>query len=63
MRPDATRHRPEPAYLRALAEQSGMSLRELSRVSGIQWTRLRRILSGEQPARYPEQYVLERLSR
>lgn len=63
MRPDATHYRPEPAYLRSLADSTGLSRRALARVTGIERRRLDRILDGSWPARYPEQYVLERLAR
>lgn len=62
MRPDATHHRPEPAYLRSLAETIGGSRRELARLTGIERRRLERILDGTQVARYPEQWILECLA-
>lgn len=63
MRPDANQHRPDAAYLRRLAAASGMSVRELARVTGIEHRRLRRILDGSQPARYPEQFAIESIAR
>lgn len=62
MRPDATKHRPEPAYLRSLAESIGVPRRELARLTGIERRRLDRILDGTQVVRYPEQWVLECLA-
>ena len=65
--PDASRHDPSPAYLRALIERAGLSQRRAALLIGIDPRALRYYLQSEDhPSRrvapYPVQYALERLA-
>ena len=65
MIPDATRHNPDPAYLRGLVERAGLSQRQAAREIGISDRMMRYYLdSGAtgRPAPYPVQYALESLA-
>lgn len=66
-RPDATKHTPDPEYLRSLVERAGVSQREAARIIGVENERtFRRYLtlkaSDYQPAPYPVQFALECLA-
>lgn len=61
MKPTATKHNPDPAYLRELLERAGLSQREAARRIGISERVMRYYLSGEREAPYPVQYALENL--
>lgn len=67
MTPDATRHNPDPAYLRGVLASTGLSQREVARRIGISDRVLRYYLLPTdaptyRPAPYPVQYALERLA-
>lgn len=67
MIPDATRHNPEPAYLRGLLASAGVSQREAARRIGISERVMRYYLadpeSGDyRAAPYPVQYAIEGLA-
>lgn len=67
MTPDATRHNPDPAYLRSLVERAGLSQREVARRLGISDRLMRMYLadrstSTAQSAPYCIQYALEQLA-
>lgn len=64
MKPNASKHNPDPAYLRELLERAGLSQREAARRIGISDRMMRYYLAdGEQnkPAPYSVQYALESL--
>lgn len=67
MTPDATRHNPDPAYLRGLLLAAGVSQREAARRIGVSERVMRYYLAPEaadyRPAPYVVQYALESLSR
>lgn len=64
--PDASRHRPDPAYLRSLVERSGLSQVECARRIDVNPSTLRKYLAtGTRTAAsapYLVQYALERLA-
>lgn len=66
MTPDATRHNPDPAYLRGLLLAAGVSQREAARRIGVSERMMRYYLADEsadhRPAPYVVQYALESLS-
>ena len=65
MTPDATRHNPDPAYLRGLLLAAGVSQREAARRIGVSERVMRYYLAPEaadyRPAPYVVQYALESL--
>lgn len=66
-RPDATRHNPDPAYLRGLLSAAGISQRAAARRIGVSERVMRYYLSPKsadyRPAPYVVQYALECLRR
>lgn len=67
MKPDSSRHNPDPAYLRGLLDQAGISQREAARLLGITDRSMRYYLSDEESdswraAPYPIQFALECLA-
>lgn len=67
MTPDATRHNPDPAYLRGLIERAGLSQREAARRVGVNERLMRMYLADRaaksaQSAPYPVQFALECLA-
>lgn len=66
MKPNASKHNPDPAYLRELLERAGLSQREAARRIGVSDRAMRYYLSTEpsawKPAPYPIQYALESLA-
>lgn len=66
MKPDATLHNPDPAYLRGLLDRAGISQRKAAARLGLSERMMRYYLSPagsatHRPAPYPVQYALERL--
>jgi transcriptional regulator with XRE-family HTH domain len=64
MKPNASKHNPDPAYLRELLDRAGLSQREAARRLGISDRMMRYYLAeGEanKPAPYAIQYALENL--
>jgi DNA-binding transcriptional regulator YiaG len=59
MKPDATLHNPDPEYISALVESTGLSQPKLGRVLGATDRQVRRWISGETPAPYVVQFALE----
>ena len=66
MTPDATRHNPDPAYLRGLLLAAGVSQREAARRIGVSERMMRYYLADDsadhRPAPYPVQFAIESLS-
>ena len=67
MTPDATRHNPDPAYLRGLLLAAGVSQREAARRIGVSERVMRYYLAPDtadyRPAPYVVQFALESLPR
>lgn len=63
MKPDATKHNPDPAYLRELLARAGLSQRAAARVIGIPERTMRYYLaSDDRECPYPVQFCLESLA-
>lgn len=66
MKPDATKHNPDPVYLRGLLEKAGLTQRAAAEAIGISPRLLRYCLTDRdgdhREAPYPVQYALERLA-
>lgn len=67
MKPNASKHNPDPAYLRGLIERAGLSQREAASLVGVSDRAMRYYLSTEpdswKPAPYAVQFALEQLAR
>lgn len=68
MKPDASKHNPDPRYLRGLLEKTGLSQRQAAQRLGISDRVVRYYLSDEtsashRPAPYVVQFALEQLAR
>ena len=65
MKPNASKHNPDPAYLRELLDRAGLSQREAARRLGISDRMMRYYLSLDpasyKPAPYAIQYAIENL--
>lgn len=67
MKPDASRHNPDPRYLRGLLEKAGLTQRQAAQRLGISDRVMRYYLSAEtsdsyRAAPYPVQFALECLA-
>lgn len=67
MRPDSSRHNPDPRYLRGLLEKTGLTQRQAAQLLGISDRVMRYYLSAEtsdsyRAAPYPVQFALECLA-
>lgn len=67
MKPDSSRHNPDPAYLRGLLDTAGITQRQAAQLMGITDRAMRYYLSDEasatfRPAPYPVQFALECLA-
>lgn len=67
MRPDSSRHNPDPRYLRGLLEQAGISQNRAAGTIGISARMMRYYLTdpksdGYRPAPYLVQFALECLA-
>ena len=67
MRPDSSRHNPDPRYLRGLLEKAGLTQRQAAQLLGISDRVMRYYLSDEasdsyRAAPYPVQFALECLA-
>ena len=67
MRPDSSRHNPDPRYLRGLLEKAGLTQRQAAQLLGISDRVMRYYLSAEtsdsyRAAPYPVQFALECLA-
>ncbi len=68
MKPDSTKHNPDPAYLRELIAKNGMSIRKTATVIGVNERLLRMYLADRQSksaqdCTYPVQFALESLAK
>ena len=66
MRPDATKHNPDPEYLRGLIEKAGISQRKAAKIIGVSERVMRQYLANRDAksaleAPYPVQYCLENI--
>lgn len=66
MKPDASLHNPDPAYLRGLLDQAGLSQRAAAERIGISERMMRYYLApagaDHRPAPYTVQFALESLA-
>lgn len=66
MKPDASKHNPDPAYLRGLLQAACVSQRQAARRIGVSERVMRYYLAPEsadyRPAPYPVQFAIESLS-
>ena len=62
MKPDASKHNPDPEYIRGLVSSTGLSQHAAAQQIGISARVMRYYLSGERDAPYPVQYALEQLA-
>lgn len=67
MKPDASKHNPDPRYLLSLIERSGVSQRRAAALIGMSWTGFRNYLRDEtdplyRVADYRVQFALECLA-
>lgn len=68
MSPDAARHDPRPEYLRALIDETGLSIRRCAEMIGINRRTLMYYLAGVKAGKpnlapYPVQFALECLAK
>jgi len=63
MKPNASKHNPDPDYIRGLVDASGLSQQAAARQIGISARAMRYYISGEREAPYPVQYTLENLKQ
>lgn len=61
-KPDATKHNPDPAYLRELVVATGMTREDFAAKLGFTDRTLRHYLSGATPIAYVVQYAAECLA-
>ena len=67
MKPDSSRHNPDPRYLRGLLDAVGVSQRQAAQLIGVSERMMRYYLSDEagatfRAAPYPVQFALECLA-
>ena len=67
MKPDSTKHNPDPEYLRELVKKTGLSQRKVARIIGVNERLFRMYLANRSAstaydAPYPVQFALECLS-
>jgi len=63
MSPDTSKYNPNPDYLRALIEKSGLSQRAAAKKIGVSERSMRSYISNRDPSKapYPVQFCLESL--
>jgi DNA transposition AAA+ family ATPase len=61
MKPDFSKHNPDPEYIRSLVVASGLSQVAAARQIGISDRTMRHYLAGQYAVPYPVQFALERL--
>ena len=62
MKPDATKHKPDPAYLQSLLDKAGIGKRQAAGLIGINDRDLRYMLKGDKTCPYSIQFCLECLA-
>ncbi len=62
MKPDATKHNPDPDYLQSLLDQAGMGKRRAAELVGIGARDLRYMVRGDKTCPYSVQFCLECLA-
>ena len=60
-KPDVSQHNPDPAYLRLLVAESGLSQRQAAKAIGHNERTMRYWLNGKHTFAYSVQYALEKL--
>lgn len=63
MTPDASKHNPDPAYVRELLSRAGLSQRHAAKLLGVNDRTMRFWCSGQVDIPYTAQFALEALSR
>lgn len=63
MKPDSSKHNPDPKYLRSLIEGVGLSQAKVAVLIGIAPRTIRSYLSGDRPIPYNVQFAVECLSK
>lgn len=64
LKPDSSRHNPDPRYLRGLVDKAGISQRQAAELLGLSWPGFRNYLRDEshqlyRAAPYTVQFALE----
>ena len=67
MRPDVSRHNPDPTYVRSLIDDIGLPQRQIARILGVDETLFRKYITHTHNASYREcpylvQFALEQWS-
>jgi DNA-binding transcriptional regulator YiaG len=63
MKPDPSKHNPDPNYVRELLAKAGISQREAARRLGVQDRTVRHWCAGTAKIPYTAQYTLECLAK
>jgi hypothetical protein len=61
--PDSSDYKPDPAYMRKLVEQSGLSQRQCAKRLGVDERTMRTWVLGERQFPYTAQYAMEQLAK
>ena len=62
MKPDVTKHNPDPEYIRELLDRIGLDSRPLAEILGIESRNIRHYRSGKRECPYLVQFALECLA-
>lgn len=63
MKPDPTKHNPDPTYLRELIRRAGHTQRSAAKAVGISDRAIRHYFKGTRTCPYSVQYALENLPK
>lgn len=63
MYPNAKEHNPDPAYIRQLLSDAGLSQVAAAKILGVSDRHMRRYVAGNVPCPYPVQFCLETMRR
>lgn len=63
MKPDASKHNPDPKYLRSLIENTGLSQSKVAEYIGVASRTIRAYLAGDRPIPYRIQFAVECLDK